>query len=75
MDSFFANLNGLPNKEKEYYIYKGFNMLFKEVPYSFPEIYGMTSKQVTDAMKKLEEERSIMLSILNYEFSQNSTLL
>lgn len=72
MDGIFNSLYGLPVEEKKYYIYKGFNMLFKELPYSFPEKYGMTFEQVTCAMTKLELERNNMLDKLSYEFSQNS---
>lgn len=62
-------LEGLSEEEKEAYIHKRFNMLLKQLPYDFPEIYGMNMKEVENLRSEFTKQMKMLLDKLDNEKS------
>lgn len=73
MDDNINNLDGLSDEEKLKKVNNYYDKLKKQLPNSFPELYGMTDDEVENEGIRLEEERDKKLIELGFEYDSKSS--
>lgn len=72
MDYDLGDLDGLSDEEKLDKVNNYFDKLKKQLPNSFPELYGMTDDEIKSEEKRIEDERERILTVLGFEYDPKS---